>query len=167
MSDREEKIENLKNKIIEAFDGVSYPKGFITTHECAECFAVRKAFLNKSWREVTPEILEENYDKLPLFSPEAFHCFLPAYLLYSLENFVFEAVCEFTLYTLTPNKEIKTEPIWWQERFKEFNLTQFSLIYEFLDLAEQDEEFIYHKTNIEKGKQRLKEFVESTLAKIN
>lgn len=165
MSDRKEKIENLKDKIIKAFSNVSYPKDFITNHECDECFAVRKAFLNKSWKEITPSVLEENYDKLPLFSPEAFHCFLPAYLVYSLENFVYEGVCEFTLYTLTPNREIKINPIWWQERFKEFNLTEFNLIYEFLDLAEQHEEFIYHKTNIEKGKQRLKEFVELTLKK--
>lgn len=158
-----ESLKELKKKVVEAFDNVTYPEGFIIEHECKECLEVRKAFLNKDWKEITPKILQENYDKLPLFSPEAFHYFLPAYLIYSLENFVFEDVCEFTLYTLTPDKDIKSRPTWWQEKFKYFTLEQFNLIYEFLELAVEVEEFAYHKTNIERGKQRLKEFVEPTL----
>ncbi len=70
-------------------------KALLLNMSAKECFEVRKAFLNKDWKEITPKILQENYDKLPLFSPEAFHYFLPAYLIYLLENFVFEDVCEF------------------------------------------------------------------------
>ncbi len=157
----QEKLNELKIKIIASFDSVSYPKGNIVEHECDECFRVRNTFLNKNWKKITPKILEENYDKLPLFSPEAFHSFLPAYLAHSLENFVFENVCQFTLYSLTPDKKIKTNPDWWQEKFKYFTLEQINLVYEFLDIAK--EEFIHYEINIERGKQRLKEYVEPTI----
>lgn len=160
----EERLENLKQKIVKSFADVPYPKGSIAPHKCEECREVRKTFAGKNWKSIEPEILEENYGIIPLFSPEAFHFFLPAYMVYSLgkirENFLNE-VFEFTVYTLVPDKKIKANPSYWIERFSRFTLEQLNVIYEFLDVAEETKEFDHIK--IERGKERLKIFVESTL----
>ena len=81
MAVSETQLKALKQKIVSAFENVLYPKGDIISHECDECREVRKTFANLAWKTIEPQILENNYDKLPLFSPEAFHFFLPAYLI--------------------------------------------------------------------------------------
>jgi len=165
MSIPKEQLETLKLKIIEAFADVPYPKGVIAPHECDECQDVRKTFAELDWKTIDQQILENNYDKLPLFSPEAFHFFLPAYLIYSLKHFEdkYNEVPEFTIYTLTPDKSLKENPTCWQEKFENFTLEQFNLIYDFLDLAKENKEFESFITNIKRGKERLKEFIEPTL----
>lgn len=160
----QEKFDALRTKISEAFDDVSYPKGFITEHECEECFGVRKAFLNKNWRDVSPKILQENYDKLPLFSPEAFQCFLPAYLLYSLEHFKEDEVYDFTVYTLMVKcSEIKENSEYWKHRFQFFTKKQLYLVYEFMDSAIEESEYKHSVKQLKCGKQLLEEYVEPNL----
>ncbi len=87
MAVSETQLETLKQKIVSAFGDVLYPKGDIVSHECDECCEVGRIFANLDWKTIEPQFLENNYDKLPVFSPEAFHFFLPAYLIYSLEHF--------------------------------------------------------------------------------
>jgi len=105
-------IESLKSSVIQAFGEVESPaKENIVEHECEECCGVRKDFTELKWQKASNELLENNYDKIPLFSPTAFNYFLPAYLLYTLRNFDddFSDVCDFTLYALTPGKTWKDE----------------------------------------------------------
>lgn len=165
MSISKKQLETLKQKVILAFANVPYPESDLVRHECEECRDIRKAFTNLDWKTIDSKLLEENFGSLSFFSPEAFHFFLPAYLVYSLEHFEddFNEVPEFTTYTLTPDKEIKENPGWWQERFENFTKEQFNLIYDFLDLAKSNEEFDEFITSIIRGKERLKEFVEPTL----
>ena len=161
-------LEALKQKIFKSFETVPYPKGTIAPHECDECREVRKTFINQNWKTISPEVLEENHGKLPLFSAEAFRYFLPAYLIHSLDNFGenCDTTCEFTIYALTPsNKSIKTELDYWQNKFSEFNLEQMSCIYEFLDFVRIDENFENFVNEVSTGRQNLKEFVEPKLKK--
>lgn len=162
-----DRLEALKQRVVRAFADVPYPKGPIAPHECDECHGVEKDFMNQDWKTIDPSIVEENFGKLPLFSPEAFHFFLPAYLVYALENPAHERgeVAEFTTYALTPGKEIKESPSWWRERFKHFTREQFELVYEYLDLARETEEFDNFVVAIERGKERLKKYIEPTLKK--
>lgn len=160
----QEKLKSLKTKIVEAFDNVTNPKSFIVEHECEECFEVRKTFLNKDWKQITEKILQENYDKLPLFSPEAFHCFLPAYLIYSLEHFKEDEVCDFVVYGLMAKQnQIKAKPEYWKNRFQYFSKAQADLVSEFMDLAIQSGEYDIFISEIEFGKQILNEIVKVDL----
>jgi hypothetical protein len=164
----EEQLEILKQKVKIVFADVPYPKGIIAPHECDECQEVRRTFKNKNWKTIEPEILEENFGIIPLFSSEAFHFFLPAYLIYSLEHFSekYDTVCEYTIYAVTPDKKsIKNTSNYWQEKFKEFTLEQMNCIYEFLDLVREDENFERFIKEVETGKQNLKEFIEPLLKK--
>lgn len=166
MSVSQEQLENLKQKIIKAFEGVPFPQGIIALHECEECREVRKTFANKNWKTIEPEILEENFGIIPLFSPEAFHFFLPAFLIYSLEHFSDnDTTCEYTIYAVTPSKEtaVKNAIDYWRRKFENFSPEQLNCIYTFLDFVKEDENFEYFFEQADEGKKFLKEFIEPTL----
>ncbi len=86
-------VEALKARVAAAFADVPPPpEGGLVSHPCEECAGVARSFAGLRWGEAGAEVLEENYDKLPLFTPAAFRHFLPAYLLYSLEHFEYAGV---------------------------------------------------------------------------
>ena len=154
-----EETERLKAKVAAAFAHVPRPPaGEVATCGCDECAGVAESFAGLDWRDVGAEVLEENYDKLPLFSPAAFRHFLPAYLLRSLERFESEGVCEYTLYALTPGKETESSARLYTACFSPFTPEQMDAVYDFLDLAARDERFAYHHTSIERGRKRLEKY---------
>jgi len=164
MPHAQEKLELLKAKVIKAFDNISKPKEVIAEHECEECFSVRKTFSGKSWKQITPEILEANYDKIPLSSPESLHCFLPAYLAYSLEHFAEDEVFSFTTYSFMVKSDDVGKTIdWWKYRSQFFTKEHLHLVYEFVDLVVQDEEFKNLVSGLERGKKLLKAHIEPGL----
>lgn len=161
--ENKEKIEYLKNEIFKAFANVEQPaKDNIALHECEECRGVREDFANVRWQEASDELLEGSYDKLPLFSPQAFNYFLPAFLIYTLDNFddFYSEVCEFTLYALTPEKSWIDEKgeisKWYKQKFAPFTLAQMNLIYQFLALAKENPIYMTNITSIERVFDRLK-----------
>lgn len=160
-------LEALKQKIFASFENVPYPKGRIAPHECDECDDVCKTFKNKNWKTISPEILEENHGIIPLFSPEAFQYFLPAYLIYSLNNFhEDDTVCQFMLYSITPsNKDINESLAYRRSKFVHFSSEQMSCIYEFLDLARIDENFNNSAKEISIGRENLKTFIDPNYIK--
>ncbi len=98
-------IQNLRAKIIDAFSSTPHPgKRNITGHECEECYELRDTFSPLKWDAVPPEIIDDNFGQLSLFTPEAYRYFLPAYLLRCLDNFDPDnRICEFVIYSLTPD----------------------------------------------------------------
>lgn len=157
----EGKLNELKHQIIEAFENVPYPKSGIALHECDECRELRESFTGQNWRTISSKIVEKHYGQIPLFSDEAFPYFLPAYLIYSLENFNDNLVCEFTIYALTPTKkQIRENFDYWKEKFQKFDNKQMDTIYEFLYLIKENEENIFGY-NFGINVKRLENFKES------
>lgn len=142
-----EKIESLKNRIFGAFPDVEQPdRDHVALHECKECCNLTEDFANVKWQKASGELLERNYDKLPLFSPEAFNYFLPAFLIYTLNNFdSCSEVGEFTIYALTPKKKWNQDGMasYWIEKFNLFTDQQMEVIYDFLELAKQNPIYEY------------------------
>jgi len=164
VEENKETIEHLKSEIIKAFAEAEQPaKDNIALHECEECRGVRKDFANVKWQEASNKLLEDNFGQISLFSPQAFNYFLPAYLLYTLNNFDdgFLGVCEYTLYALTPDKSWKNEngdvSSYWTEKFNLFTFAQMNCIYQFLALAKQNPAYKNDTKSIEKAFDRLKE----------
>jgi hypothetical protein len=165
VEENKEIIAHLRSEIIKAFAEVEQPaKNNIALHECEECRDARKNFTNIKWQEANDKLLESNYDKIPLFSPEAFHYFLPAYLLYTLNNFddEFSDVCEFTLFAVTPDKSREDESgnvsSYWKEKFSSFTFAQMNVIYQFLELARQNPIYRYNdSSSIENASDRLRQ----------
>jgi hypothetical protein len=146
----------LKAKVAAAFGDVPRPAaGGLVSCGCPECAALAKSFAGADWREVGAQLLEQNYDQLPLFSPAAFRHYLPAYLLYSLEHFEYAGVCQYTLYQLTPGKETEGSAAHYAERFSDFTPAQMDAVHDFLALARRDESFAHHHTSIERAFARL------------
>lgn len=168
MSVSENQLEKLKQRIFKAFEDVPYPKSTIAPHECDECRDVRKTFAGKNWKTIPAAILEENYGIIPLFSPEAFNYFLPAYLIHSLGNFgeKYDTTCEFTIYAVSPdNEDIKNRLDYWKQKFADFTTEQMNCIYEFLDFVRIDENFESFVNEVATGRQNLKDFIKPNLEK--
>ena len=79
-------LKNLRQEILDAFENVAPPKDGIIQHECDDCFAMRDSFIGNDWKTLESKTIEDNSGSLLLLTPDAFHYFLPAYLIHSLEN---------------------------------------------------------------------------------
>lgn len=154
-------VELLINDIHKVFFSVSRPEmGNIIFHRCKECESVELVLLKKKWMDLSDEIIESIYDKLPLLSHQAFHYFFPAFLRYSLYNFdPNSVVCQFTIYAVTPGKMDDNKKDWWKERFLVFSNEEMKIIFQFLDLVMTDERFYDYHTIVERGKKRLEELL--------
>ncbi len=137
-----DKIEHLKREIFKVFGEVEQPaEDNMISHECEECDAVKNDFAGVNWKDAGGELLERNHDKIPLFSPAAFNYFLPAFLMYVVDNFdSHSTVGEFTIYALAPGKRWNQDDMetYWSERFGLFSDEQMNVIYSFLKLAKEN-----------------------------
>jgi hypothetical protein len=160
-----EELKELQQKIFKAFADVLYPEGKLAAYDCEECRDLEKTFTKLNWRTIDREILEEYFGIIPLFTPESFRYFLPAYLIYSLEHFSpYDTTCEFTIYALTPsNKNMNEKDMrnYWRDRFQNFTPEQMNCIYEFLDFVLDDENFYLFTKEVNIGKQNLKQLIKS------
>jgi len=77
-----------RESIESVFADVPYPgDGNITrcTHDdCLECDEIAAYFRGTTWRDHTLEQLWEHHSAITMFTPEALHYFLPAFMLQSL-----------------------------------------------------------------------------------
>ena len=76
--------------IEEAFASVSYPGDDNITrcpYNCSECRRIAGFFKGKTWTGYAAEELRGYHVALTLFTPEAFHYFLPAFMLVSLGSY--------------------------------------------------------------------------------
>ena len=109
---------------------------------CEECDELRDTFSDLKWDSIQQTILDSNWGQLPLFSPAAFHYFLPAYILRCLDNFDPDnLICEFTLYSLCPTSTTEDDKKWHSERYQLFTEDQRKAIGSFLKLAKTSDEF--------------------------
>jgi hypothetical protein len=153
-------MSGFVERISDAFAAVPAPRPPLVNHECDECAELQADFLGKSWREIPPTLLTDRYSKLPLFSAEAFHAFIPAYLSHSVENFEEfdgDLVCEFTAYALLPDKLVNQDQShqnWWVYKLAQFTDEQFKVLVDYLDLV-RDSEFSFDRKLLERGRARL------------
>jgi hypothetical protein len=153
------RLRALRDAILRTFGGEHCPpRGRIAPHECADCDALARAFAGVGWRKMPDGLIEAYASKLPLLSPEAFHYFLPAYLLYALDHFTPDAKpTEFVIYCLAVREQEHEEMIdCIRERSRPFTREEIDLAAAFLDLAREDASLRrYHGEDIERGRQRL------------
>jgi hypothetical protein len=80
----------LKQAIEAAFANVTYPGDNNITHcpyGCSECRRVAEYFKGRTWTEHDLAELRAHHVALTLFTPEAFHYFLPAFMLASMDAY--------------------------------------------------------------------------------
>lgn len=77
----------LQEKIAAAFADVAQPGDDAITHcpyQCFECTAVAGFFKGKAWKDISVNDARHYHGALNVFTPEAFHYFVPAFMLASL-----------------------------------------------------------------------------------
>ncbi len=122
----------LKKLITDSFSDVPLPGPGGIGHKlcCRECSDLVSAFAELSWQLVPASLIDANYDKLPLFCPGAYHHFLPAYLLRSLDA-IESLTREFTFYSITTR-----EDNWFAERTRLFSAAQIDCIISYLEFEQ-------------------------------
>lgn len=81
---------SLKETIIQAFADVPYPGDDNITrcpYNCSECRRIAAYFKDKPSTGYTAEELRNYHVALSLFTPEAFHFFLPGFMLASMNSY--------------------------------------------------------------------------------
>ncbi len=132
--------EFLRQEILQVFPKTKPPRSDdITTDTYGDSPRVTLSFDGVRWWSASSKIIDDNYDNLPLLTPEAFHYYFPAFLLRSLERFESDnQTLAFTVYSLSPTKKSRNDP-WYSTRVNLFTPEQVSVIRKFLHLILADE----------------------------
>ncbi len=110
--------DELRDQIREAFPATPF-YGPITSCDCEECVDIREGLRYKQWDQVSEAFLDFTCSPV-LLTPEAFHAFLPAYLLRGLDDLTGRTVVlEFTVYSLCPDDD-EEEDEYDQERHRQY-----------------------------------------------
>jgi hypothetical protein len=118
-------IESIES----AFADVPYPgDDRIAEHkDCPECDDIRAHFRGSTWRGHTVNELQQYQSALSLFTPEALHYFLPAFMVVSLgawdeaDNIPFSIMC---IFLSREAESDENQRQYRQERFEIFTQSQ-------------------------------------------
>jgi hypothetical protein len=154
--------EDVKAKILGAFAAAPYPGDanlvVDPTGWDPECREIASAFKAKSWNDVCREMVRKYSQALPLFTPEAFRYYLPAYMIASIEpGSDADAVRDFVLANLTPPRQ----PTGWPAEFFHARAAQFSAAERdanksFLELIEEQRLANWESQGLEPPPSRIK-----------
>jgi hypothetical protein len=143
MSEGQKRQQELVQKIEAAFEKTRHPGDenianiYHSVTYCEECAELTKSFRGKEWKFVTLETLVHHRDSLPLFKPEAFRYYLPAYMIATILHFekVDVLACN-TIYSLSPPRK-QSWMDWFIPRVTGFTPPQQGVIREFLRWYDQ------------------------------
>lgn len=125
-----------------AFGDISYPGAKFIVNDRGGNDLERKQIQEKfsrykNWQEVPRELILQERDALPLFEPQGFRFYLPAYMLFTIEDYVeADTIPESIVYSLTlPDAETELYEFV-HERLVLFNEEQIKVILHFLEYLE-------------------------------
>ena len=119
---------------------------------------ITRTFAGRDWRDLDRETVESN-PVLSLFTPEAFHYFLPAYLRYSIDGpFSYSGLLVDTVNRLLPGKETAGSSGLYRDRLRPFNEDQMNTVIKFLDWVRNHPDGYRLYKNIDRGKPRLMKY---------
>ena len=129
-------ISLVRARILEAFQGVVPPLDeWSVDPGDPESTALQRAFAGHDWQTVQHDLLRYHVTILPLFQPETFRYFLPAFMLDALSTADTDgAVAQFVVYALR-QPDMPSQADWWQDRMNGFTPQQIAAIREFLCLT--------------------------------
>ncbi len=147
-----DKILELRQRILAAFPKEAPPQPEnLTEHSCAECDGLRDDFNGVAWWSADSSMIDDNYDVLPLFTSEAYHYYLPAFLLRALSSFEpYNDVLQFSVYSLSPTKTPVDDPRY-RARLNLFTPDQITAVASFLEQIQNDERFYSYYADAERG----------------
>ncbi|SRR6266480_4434545 len=76
----------LIERIEAAFENVPRPRSDAVVNPTYDDEGVTAVFSDKTWKDISIDQLRTHHDALSFFSPEAFHYFLPAFMVAELKD---------------------------------------------------------------------------------
>ena len=138
MSDTD--ADGLRVRIEHAFEGVPYPgDDNITAHLCPECREITEYFRGKGWRDHRVSDLRYHAAALSLFTPAAYHYYLPAFILADIEDpAAADIISDSILFGFTPT--LTEDPTYQRARRQRLSPTQRAVVSEYIRyMAVRDE----------------------------
>lgn len=134
--DKQDGTVGVLTRIERAFPvGPAPTDDHLVEHVCAECDDLRRLFRGVQWTDLPDKVIDENFDKLPLLTAEAFVYYVPAYIRRAVLNpqekdCGLSSVLTVTVYSLCDQK--LPDDHWWRERAERFTREQESAVAVFL-----------------------------------
>ena len=134
-------LPELRDKVRRAFGSAVYPGDEnLVTGSDPECFEIAAALRGREWSSVSPTLVRECAEALPLLTPAAFCYYLPAYLLACIDaREQIDVAWDSVIFNLTPSPARES----WQRRFRirtdGFTALQAEAITAVLELMEERE----------------------------
>jgi hypothetical protein len=119
--------------------------------DCEDSNWIRQDFYGVEWWKAEDNIIRNNFAQLPFFTPGAFHYYLPAYLLYVLDDLTDDdTVLEYLLYSLRPS-ERELSMKWLTERKQLFSENERNVLVSFLQRILDQQELDHFHNDTEKA----------------
>ena len=117
----------VRTKIMDAFADAPYPgdDNLVVNQsgQDPECREIAAAFVSKRWEDVSPDMLREHAQALPIFTPSAFRYYLPAYMIASIDpGPEGETLRDLATFNLTPPRSDRV----WRSGFFDSRASQFT-----------------------------------------
>ncbi len=89
----DQRIDEVIAKIETAFAEVEHPGDDHLLHdECLDDSDIEDFYGGVGWRDVPSKMIDKNSASLCFFSPEAFQYYLPAYMIWVLQNYTTDSI---------------------------------------------------------------------------
>ena len=126
--------DHLTRAIEMAFAGTPCPgDGGLLHPQCMDDGDVKDFYGRTDWRSVPDEIIDRNNASLCFFSAEAYRFYVPAYLIWVLNNFAScdSSTVDSTIYSFTPGKgDLRQFSL---SKYALFNAAQRTAVLDFLE----------------------------------
>ena len=140
--DEDAMAQEVAAEVEEAFATVPYPGDgrLVASATHWESADLVTAFRARSWKEVPLDVLFTHRLSLPLFSPEAFRFYLPAYLIGALlHSPELDTLRENVLFLLTPPEAEGAQALRFASRMGDLDQRQTAAIRRFVELCISEE----------------------------
>ncbi|NJL88244.1 MAG: hypothetical protein HC886_23475 [Leptolyngbyaceae cyanobacterium SM1_1_3] len=141
LDDLDNLIDELSVRVVQktqtAFATSQYPgdDDLVEDKSYWEAINLSEQFRGKDWKKIDLKVLKKNRFSLSLFTPEAFHYYLPTFILASvLHPDEVDTLPDSVFYSLTPPEEEGAEMDKFRRRTENFNATQRESIREYIEL---------------------------------
>lgn len=145
-------LNQLRLGILETFPKTESPDiNDLIVDESADALEIRSSLLGIPWWLVKDETIRRNFENLPLLTPNAYHYYLPAFIISSVQHFEPDnLILVHTVFSLAPFKTPIDD-----SRFKArrdlFTPAEVRIIVQFLNCVLSDERMYSLYNDAERG----------------
>jgi hypothetical protein len=142
-------VSSVTDNIRQSFGGRALPMPEDLSSSLREDEEIKR-FAGRHWQDLDPEFLRQNYDAIPLFTPEAFSYYLPAFMLAAVNTGSppDALYVDSILHMLRPNDDPATET-YQRRRWEQLTAHEVEALDQWLHWLEQTSSDAYFKQEVQ------------------